>query len=170
MQGADRVNGELEVGFDKSFEQKWVWAERVGRLVMVVFVAAGLAGLMGHGAYSHQTAQSAASALAVDFELVARSQSNTQITFHLDNPTAAPTLDLFIGANTVEPMGLKAMAPQPVSTKLVQDGLVMTVAVPSGTRNAEFRLMLEPSAPGEHELEARLDGHAMLRWTQFVAP
>ncbi len=170
MQGADRVNEELEVGFDEFFEQKWVWAERAGRLVMVTFVAAGLAGFMGHGAYSHRTAKSPEAALAVDFEPVARSQTNTQITFHLDNPTQAPTLDLFVSTNLVEPMGLKAMVPQPVDTKLVKDGMVMTVAVPSGTRDAEFRLMLEPSVIGDQEMEARLNDHAMLRWTQFVAP
>ena len=170
MQGADRVNEELEVGFDERFEQRWLWAERAGRVVMVLFVAAGLGGLLGHGAYSHRTAQSAESALAVDFEPVARSQSNTQITFHLDNPTAAPTLDLFVGTNMVEPMGLKAMVPQPVSTQVVPDGLVMTVAVPSGTHDAKFRLMLEPTALGDNTLEARLQDHAMLRWTQFVAP
>ncbi len=170
MQGADRVNDEPEVGFDEPFERRWVWAERAGRLVMVLFVAAGLAGFMGHGAYSHRTAKSAESALAVDFEPVARSQSATQLTFHSDNPTSEPTLDLFIGANLVEPMGLKSIIPQPVSTQVVQDGLVMMVAVPPGAHNAEFRLVLEPNAVGDNVLEARLDGHAMLHWSQFIAP
>ena len=106
----------------------------------------------------------------MDFEPVARSQSATQITFHLDNPTAAATLDLFIGANVVEPMGLKAIIPQPISTQVVPEGLVMRVAVPSGAHDAELRLVLEPNSLGDNTLEARLQDHAMLHWTQFVAP
>ena len=170
MRGADAVNDELEVGFDERFEHRWVWAERAGRVVMVLFVGAALFGLLGHGAYSHRTAQSLESGLAVDFEPVARSQSATQITFHLDNPTAAATLDLFIGANVVEPMGLKAIIPQPISTQVVPEGLVMRVAVPSGAHDAELRLVLEPNSLGDNTLEARLQDHAMLHWTQFVAP
>ena len=47
LQGADRVNGELEVGFDERFERHWEWAERAGRLCMILFVAVGLAGVFG---------------------------------------------------------------------------------------------------------------------------
>ena len=50
MRGADAVNDELEVGFDERFEHRWVWAERAGRVVMVLFVGAALFGLLGHGA------------------------------------------------------------------------------------------------------------------------
>ena len=128
--------------------------------VMSAFVAAGLAGLLGRGPLSHRTEQSPASALAVDFEPIARSQAPTQVTFHIANPTDAPTLDLFIGTNSVEPMGLQRIMPQPVSTKGVKDGLVLTLAIPPGTENAEIRLMLEPSVIGENELIAQLAGHA----------
>jgi hypothetical protein len=170
MQGADRVNEELEVGFDPPFERNWLWAERIGRVVMVLFVAAGLCGLLGHGPYSHSTVKSAASGLAVDFEPVARSQSATQVTIHLNNDTAGPTLDLFLSNNMVEPMGLQRMLPQPVKVTTVEDGLMLTVAVPPGTPDADLRLMLMPLSLGSNELMARLDGHAPIRWTQFVVP
>ncbi len=50
MQGADRVNDELEVGFDEKFERQWLWGQRAGRIVMVVITAAGIAGLWGRDA------------------------------------------------------------------------------------------------------------------------
>ena len=170
MQGADRINDEFEVGFDQRFERGWAHVEVVGRFVMVAVVGAGLAGLLGRGPYSHKTMQTAESGLAVDFEPIARSQAPTQITFHVDNTTDAATLDLFVGSNTVEPMGLQHVLPEPVATKAVTDGLTLTLAVPPGARNAEIRVMLEPSEIGENELVARLDGHAPIRWTQFVMP
>ncbi len=170
MQGADRINGELEVGFDHIFESRWLRVEQAGRMLMVLFVAAGLAGLLGRGPYSHRTEKTAASALAVDFEPIARSQTGTQVTLHFDNPTGASTLGLFIGTTLIEPMGLQRILPQPIDTQTVQGGLRLTVTVPPGTHDAMLRLMLLPAGVGPEQLVARLDGHAALRWTQVVVP
>ena len=170
MQGADQINDEFEVGFDEPFERSWVKAEWVGRIVMIALVAAGLAGVFGRGPFSHRTEKSAESALALDFEPIARAQSPTQITCHIDKPTYSPEMNLFIGTNTVEPMGLQHIVPQPIATKGVQDGLTLTLAIPPGTHNAEIRLDLEPAALGENQLIAQLDGHAPIRWTQYILP
>ncbi len=170
MQGADRVNDEFEVGYDERFENRWLKAEHVGRIIMLLFVGAGLAGLFGRGPFSHRTDSTVESALAVDFEPIARSQAPTQVTFHIANPTNAPTIDLFIGTNTIEPMGLKTIEPQPATTKVVQDGLLLTFPIPPGTKDALVRLMLEPSSLGPNQLIAQLAGHAPLRWTQFIMP
>ena len=172
LQGADQVNAEIEVGFDERFERSWEFAERIGRLVMLAFVAIGLAGFLGRGPYSHETARSPASAIAVDYEPVTRSQTGTQVTFHLSNPkpTSALTMDLFIGSNIVEPMGLQRIIPQPVAINTVDGGLVLTVAVPPGTADADLRLMLLPVGIGPQRLVARLDDHADIHWTQVVVP
>lgn len=77
MQGADRVNGELEVGFDQTFERRWRWVERGGYVFLGLFVAAGLAGLFGHGPYNHRTRTTPELGLTVDFEPITRSQCDT---------------------------------------------------------------------------------------------
>ena len=170
MQGADRVNDEIEVGFNQRFERGWVQAERIGRVVMLILAAAGLAGLLGRGPFSHRTRGTDASALAVDYEPVARSLTSTQVTFHVANPGPDGTVGLFIGSNTVEPMGLQRIEPQPLETQAVPDGLRLTLAIPPGTHDALIRMMLQPASPGPHQLIAQLDGHEALRWTQFVMP
>ncbi len=170
LRGADPINDELEVGFDEPFEASWLRAERVGRIVMALFIAAGLAGLLGRGPFSHRTEKSPQSALAVDFEPIARANAATQVTFHLDNPTDRKTMNLFISTNVIEPMGLQRVLPAPVSTKVVQNGIVLTVGVPSGTVDAELRLVMMPSSLGPNQLEARLDDHAPIKWTQFIVP
>ena len=170
LRGADPINDELEVGFNQPFEEGWLRAEFVGRIIMVLFTAAGLAGLLGHGPYSHHTAKSAESGLAIDFEPIARANASTQVTFHIDNPTEQKTMDLFISTNVVEPMGLQHILPDPVSSKVVQNGVVFTMGVPSGTIDAEVRIVLMPDTFGPHQLEARLDDHAPLKWTQFIVP
>ncbi len=170
LRGADPVNDEFEVGFNEPFEQGWLRAERAGRVVMVLFIAAGLAGLLGHGPLSHHTTKSAESGLAVDFEPIARSNAATQVTFHIDNPTEQPTLDLFISTNVVEPMGLQRVVPDPIRSRLVKNGIVLTVGVPTGTQDAELRLMMMPDTMGPNQLEARLEDHAPIKWTQFIVP
>ena len=170
MQGADKVNGELEVGFDEAFEKRWRRAEQAGRIVMVVFVVASLIGLLGRGPYSHQTKKLDDLSLAVDFEPVARSQTGTQVTFHLKNSTDQPTLNLFIGSKMIEPMGLQRILPQPVTTQAVPGGLLLAIAVPPQTGDASLRLVLMPVDIGRTELVARLQGHASLHWTQVVVP
>jgi hypothetical protein len=170
MQGADRVNDELEVGFDQIFERRWLWGQRAGRIVMILVTAAGLAGLLGRGPYSHRTVAMPGTGLKVDFEPIARSQTATQVTLHLTNTTPSPTEALFIGSNAVEPMGLKQMIPEPTSTEILPDGLLLTVAIPPGTRDAAFRLMLTPTGIGANELVARLNDGLPLRWQQFILP
>ena len=170
MQGADQINGEFEVGFDERFERSWLKAEWIGRIVMIACVAAGVAGVFGRGPFSHRTEKTAESALTVDFEPITRSQAPTQVTFHIDNPTNSPEMSLFIGSNTIEPMGLKQILPQPITTRAVPDGLTLTLAIPPGAHNAEVRLDLEPQELGPNQLIAQLDGHAPIRWTQFVLP
>ncbi len=170
MEGAAKVNGELEVGFDPRFEGTWVKAERVGHVVMVLFIAAGAVGLFGRGPHSHRTNKTPESDLAVDFEPIARSQTGTQVTLHLNNPTESPTIDVFIGSNSVEPMGLQHILPEPVETRVVDKGMTMIVPVPPGTSNAALRLILMPTSLGPNQLVAQVAGHAPLRWTQYVVP
>jgi hypothetical protein len=170
MQGADRVNDELEVGFDEKFERQWLWGQRAGRIVMAVCTAAGIAGLWGRGPLSHRTVATPGTGLKVDFEPIARSQTSTQVTLHLSNTTASANEALFIGSNTVEPMGLKQVIPAPVSTEILPDGLRMTVAIPPGTQDALIRLILMPTGIGENELAARLNDRQTLHWRQFVLP
>ncbi|WP_419730085.1 hypothetical protein [Lichenicola sp.] len=170
MQGADKVNDELEVGYDETFERRWSHAERSGYVVMLVLVAAGIAGLFGRGPFSHRTVSSPASGLAVDFEPVARSQCDTQVTFHIKNDTAATTIDLFLDNHLVEPMGLHQVLPQPVVSQTAPDGLRLSIAVPAYSHDTELRVMLMPDVIGPVHMVAHLQGHPVLRWTQFVVP
>jgi hypothetical protein len=168
--GADPVNDELEVGFDQRFERGWALAERIGRLLMIAFVAAALGGFLGRGPFSHRTTSQPGSSLSVDYEPVARVQTATQITFHIDNDTAASTARLFIDTRLVEPMGLQRILPQPLAEQTAGGGLVLTLAVPAGTRDAHVRLIVQPAGIGIVHLSAHLQDRPALHWTQIIVP
>jgi len=65
---------------------------------------------------------------------------------------------------------LQRIVPEPSEMKAVDGGLVLTVPVPSGTTDADLRLMLLPVGVGPVNLVARLSGYGEQRWTQFVVP
>ncbi len=170
LQGADRVNSEFEVGYDESFERRWVWAERAGRIVMIVFVAAGLAGLLGRGPFSHRTSTIPGAGLAVDYEPITRVQTDTQITLHVRNESAAPMVRILVSTQLVEPMGLERILPQPLAEAAEGDGMALTFAMPPGTRDGHIRFMVQPAGIGAVPLTAQLEGHPAVHWSQLALP
>jgi len=170
LRGADPINDELEVGFDERFESNWRYVMIGGRIVMLLFVLAALAGLLGQGPYSHDRVSNAAHTLGVDFEPVARSDTDTQITFHIGHASPDGTATLQVGSTMIEPMGLKMLLPQPAVSRPVHGGLALTYAVPPGERQVEVRLVVHPAAIGPVHLSAALAGEAPIRWTQVIVP
>ncbi len=170
LQGADRVNDELEVGFDARFERRWMWAERGGRLFMLAFVAAGLSGLLGRGPFSHRTSTVPGAALAVDYEPIMRAQTQTQITLHIRNETALPTVQVFVSTQLVEPMGLSRILPQPLAEQAAGMGMNLTFAMPPGTQDGHVRLIVQPAGVGWVDETAQLAGHPAVHWTQLALP
>jgi hypothetical protein len=169
-QGADPVNDDVEVGFDARFEHSWSIAERVGRIFMVLFVLAAGAGLLGRGPFSHRTASAPFSGMAVDYEPVARVNTSTQITFHINNDTPLDTVDVFVSTQLVEPMGLERILPQPIAEHIAGDGLRLTFAMPHGTHDGHVRLVVEPGGIGIIGEHAQLGTNPPVHWTQVVVP
>ncbi len=170
LQGADRVNDELEVGYNERFEQRWVWAERAGRLFMILFVAAGLTGLFGRGPLSHHSRTVPGANLSVDYEPVTRVQTGTQVTLHVRNDSDSPVMKILVSTQLVEPMGLERILPQPAAESAEGDGMALTFEVPPGTKDGHIRLMLQPAGIGPVPLSAQIAGHPAVHWTQVTLP
>ncbi|MBE7210708.1 MAG: hypothetical protein INR65_06785 [Gluconacetobacter diazotrophicus] len=182
--GAAPINGDLEVGYDESFEKQWIAVQYVGLLLMVLFALACVGGLLGRGPYSHRSRAAADGTLNVDFEPVAREETATQITFHVANATALPqTVNLFVDGRMMEPMGLDHVQPQPVSAATAGDGMVLRFTVAPRQSGAAIRLGTMPSGPGLVRLRAWVgsgpadavsadepDPRHVVRWTQLVVP
>ena len=170
LQGADRVNGEFEVGFDERFENRWVWAERAGRVFMVLFVAAGLVGLLGRGPLSHRTSTVPGADLAVDYEPITRVQTDTQITLHVRNDGDSPMMKILVSTQLVEPMGLQRILPQPAAEATEGNGMALTFEVPPGTKDGHIRFIVQPAGIGPVPLTAQVTGHPAVHWTQLALP
>jgi hypothetical protein len=174
LRGADAINdGDLEVGFDERFERSWGRAEVVGRVVMAIIVAAGLAGLMGRGPFSHRTSATPSGALAVDREPVVHYGTGTQVTLHIDPAKvpadAAGEWVVHLNNVFVEPMGKQRVTPQPIHEMADGSGIALTFRLDPAQHDDLVRIMLQPTEVGPQHLVARV-GSAQLDWEQWVLP
>jgi hypothetical protein len=172
LRGADAIHGgELEVGYDASFERTWLRVVQVGRVVMALVIAAGLTGLLGRGPYSHRRSATASGAMTVDFEPLARYGTATMVTLHLDTKRFEPAHDWVVHINNafVEPMGLKDVMPRPSKQAADGPGLALTVSLTPDTPDSLVRFYLHPTAIGRQHLEARV-GPETIDWEQVVLP
>ena len=170
VRGADPVNGELEVGYDSPFELRWHRYELLGRVVLVIVMAAGLAGLLGSGPYSHRTLNSPSGALTVDFEPVARWDTPTQVTLHIRRPAGSGVAELRLDSNFMEPLGLQGTVPLNVAEAARGGGLTVMVATAPDQTEAFVRLHAKPTQIGPIALTVQVGDEPPLRWTQYVLP
>jgi hypothetical protein len=171
--GAEPVNDELEVGFNSRFERVWHRYEIAGRVIMTVVVAAGLAGLLGSGPFSHRTLNFPTGRLAaIDFEPITRFDTPSQVTFHL-RTAAVPSLDtpvqLRLSSNVVEPFGLQHSLPVATSERSSHGDLVLTVPV-ADSNDDLIRIVGKPTQVGLIRMFAQVDDGPRLSWVQFVLP
>ncbi|MCQ8279434.1 hypothetical protein NFI95_13390 [Acetobacteraceae bacterium KSS8] len=167
IEGAGRINDELEVGFDRGFERRWHLAEIGGRLVMVGVVGAALLGLLGSGPLSHATQVDPSGRLSVDYEPVARFGTQTQVTRHVRDARGA-TETVHLGRSFGEPLALVSVLPTPVAEIARADGIDLVFATRPGG-DAMMRLMETSSAVGRVPVSLSVDG-AIVRISQTVLP
>ena len=180
VRGADRVNDELEVGYDEVFEQRWNVAQNVGLVVMVLFLLVCVSGLLGRGPFSHRTASAPDKSLQVDYEPAAREGTPTQVTLRLPNTSETPVqVSVFLSGNMAEPMGLSRTVPDAVSTMVGTQGLVLRFVVAPLQADAKIRLDAMPASAGIVHLQAWTGADAQVdlpdpkhsvHWTQVVLP
>jgi hypothetical protein len=170
MRGATPVNDEFEVGFDQDFENRWYIAELCGRVVMIVFVICGLAGLLGRGPFSHARAYAPGGGMYVDYEPVARHGTSTTVTVHVRNDTPDPRpVTITIGQHMIEPMGFQHAIPLPDASAIQDGGIRQTFMLQPHDHDALIRFELSPNAIGPVHLIAS-DGDSRVDWSVFVAP
>jgi hypothetical protein len=170
MRGASPVNDEFEVGYNAEFEQSWFRFMQVGRVFMVLFVLAALAGLLGRGPFSHHTLRAPGGSLSVDLEPVARYGTPTQITVHLRPAPGDSKVRLAISSSLIEPLGLRQIIPRPLPQEASLGGMILTVSVVPGESEHLVRFQEQPAVVGPVPITIAVEGGESLHLTQFIMP
>jgi hypothetical protein len=158
--------GDLEIDQHLGI-QEFSWRiQQIGQVAIVLFLAAALAGLLGHGPLTRAHAGDAAS-LEVEYGRFARRTQETTMTVRL-GPQPMGMAKLWIDATYVAAQPLERVIPEPESVEVIDGRLVMTLRV-SGTR-PEVRITTRPEAFGPMQARMGLLGGPELRFDQFVYP
>lgn len=115
----------LQVRQHERFTRREWRIERVGWLVMTVFVVAGLVGLLGPGPLGWTTAETSGGLLAVEYQRVVHHEADESLTFTF-SPEAVQDqqVTLEVTGDWLQGIDLQGISPTPSSEKLTRDGAV----------------------------------------------
>jgi hypothetical protein len=121
-----RVNEEVAVGEDLTFQRSWWRFERIVWIFFLLIIALDLAGAFGRGP----------SIMSIQFD---------------SGAVRAGYATLFVSDKLVSALGAQRIIPQPATTRLGSGGL--TYSFPVTTTPSVVRIELEPSGPGRFPVE-----------------
>jgi hypothetical protein len=145
-----RVDG-LEVDEDLEFQRKSWTAERVGWVVMALFVLAAAAGLLGSGPLGHATA-GVPGVMAVDYERFARLETSETLTIRLE-PAAIParTVRLSLSREFLDGSKVVSILPAPERVESAAGRLVFVFAVAEPRTPMVVTFNVEPQQFGRSQ-------------------
>lgn len=146
VSGLERL-GSLEIDEDLVFERRQWAVQRVGWVVMLLILVAGLIGLLGPGPISH--AQVSSGALAAEYERVVRKQAPSELHVRLE-PGAAPEgeVALLIAQDYLDKVEIRHVLPEPSEMATAPDGTIFRFTVDAPDQPSEITFDIEPSEPG----------------------
>lgn len=148
--------------------REWI-AQRIGKVLLSVFVLAGLAGLLGAGPLSSTTRQSADGLFSVEVNWVSRHQEDETLTVTF-SPEAVQngTVTLELTGEWLAGADLQNISPEPAEQRALADGIALTFLVEP---SAETAVSLSFTTAGHFALRGRAAvGDDSVTFTQFVLP
>lgn len=154
----------LDIDEDLAFQVKEWRAQRVGIVLLFLFVLGALLGLTGMGGpLSHGEAGDRDGAVRIEYERVVRRGTIATVTLHLR--TSAPgDVHFWVSAPYVEQVKIDAVAPQP-HTVSVEPGRHV-YAIRSGSPDATVVIEMEHKTIGRIQAEVGLVGGPSARFSQ----
>jgi hypothetical protein len=163
--------GSLELDQDLPFERKTWLIQRIGWIVMLVAVVAGLLGLFGRGWLSQATAGGPGNPLRIEYERFTRHSSPTQLTLRLA-AGAAPDGKARIRFSKPFLDGIKVedVHPHPDSVEAAEAHVVYVFRVAHPDKPSTITFQIEPEDYWSRQGDAGIEGKEPVRFSQFVFP
>jgi hypothetical protein len=161
----DKINRELQLAEDLSFQRREWTAQRVGWVVLGLVLLAALAGLFGVGPLSNSSTER--DGLRLEYERFARLHQPLSLRFHFSGDrqdSAAVSLSRkYLAAVQIE-----HISPQPEKVEADVDWLIYSFSTRQGAGGATFHL--KPEKFGTLSGEAKLARGEPLSFRQFIYP
>ena len=163
----DRIVGVrgVEVGYDHDFEERWVRIVRIVWLLLALFLAAGVAGLLGKGPVANSVARNAN--LVVHYEKLLRFKTPSYM--RLETAVPGPdALEMRVTGTCSRVLQISQVIPPPVASQVLQQGAAYNFKAPSaGDVDVVFGVQPQKLGPAVCRIEA---GNAAVELHQFVLP
>lgn len=131
---------------DPRFQRREWRLERIGWVLLGLFLVAALAGAAGSGWLSWATTSSSSGTLALDYERISHRQSDAFATLTVAAPRAAK-VTVEISGDWVEATDLRSISPEPASQTAIPGGLRFEVAL-EHCISCEIGLAFRAQRPG----------------------
>jgi hypothetical protein len=140
MASTERV-GSLEINQDLGFLAKAWKVQRIGWVIMVLLLLAGLAGLLGSGPLSRATAGADGDPVQVQYERFARYRTPTELHFRLSSAALRDgEYSVWLSRDLLQQLQVEAVSPPPerVETGTAQLRYIFAAANPTGPTGITF--------------------------------
>ena len=166
-----RRKGSIEIGEDLDFQRRSWTVQRAGWVVMVLIVAAALAGVFGGGPVSDARAGDA-NLLTINYQRFVRLESPEKITFNVGRAAArgGSSVDVWIDRAWLSKHDVNSIVPEPSETRVTQDRVIYHFDVDSTGVPSRIEFDLETKAMGLLKGRAGIAGGNPVTFNQLAYP
>ncbi|MFC7403467.1 hypothetical protein [Citricoccus sp. GCM10030269] len=148
------VGLDLDVRQNDRFQQREWRVEQVGTVLLVLFLLAGVLGLVGKGLFNQATTASGNGALEVEYQRVAHYKADQTVTVTVsEDAIEDDTVMLVLTGPWAQEVNMSGISPEPETQYATPDGMAMEFAVHQpGDLEINFSVMADE--------RGTLDAHA----------
>ena len=161
--------GSLEIDQDLEFERRQWTVQRVGWVVFLLILIAGLLGLLGGGPLGH--ADASADPLTVGYERFVRKRAPTEIEVQIAPGAASGgEVGVWIERAYLEKFNIEQVIPEPAEMEAAADRIIFHFTVADAEQPSQIVFDLQPSEPGRLETRVGLVDGPEVRFSHFIYP
>lgn len=155
----------IEIDEDLAFQRREWLSQRIGVVVLSVFVMAAFLGLTGSGGmFSHATSGEHGGPVSVEYERVVRRGAATTMTLHLHSDPPG-FIQFWISAPYLADLHIESVSPVPETVTVEESRLVYTIRAASP--DVAVTLHVEHKRWGTREGEVGIVGGPSARFSQI---
>lgn len=165
------LHGDLQIDQDLAFSHREWRVQRLGWLLMVLFIVGAAAGLFGGGPLSMARTGTADGRLAIEYDRIARHEGPDLLRLEIA-PEAVinGTVRLWFDRAYILDRTIASISPEPERSGAADNRLVFEFHVADPARRTLIEFHTKPGAIWRQSGSAGLVGGDSLRFSQFILP
>jgi hypothetical protein len=160
---------DLDVEQDDKFQKREWRVEKLGTVLLVLFILAGLLGFLGHGPFSQTTVESEAGTVQVDYQRIIHHLTDEDLSFQISGDAVQnDKVTLVLTGPWTSEVDITGISPQPSTQYAVPGGVALEFEV---LRPGDLEINLSYRSNGFWLLDAQATvGDDSVGFPQLVLP